>query len=161
PFDAATAYVTVDAHRLDDTHPYIWKTTDYGRTWKHLAAKLPQDVYLHAVREDPKRKGLLYVGTGRGVSFARDGGATWQVPGLNLPTVAVHDLVVKDDDLVLATHGRSMRILDALTPIRQWSPQVAGSAVHLFPPRPASRWEYRSSFHGEGPGESPPHCAAI
>ncbi len=161
PFDAATAYVTVDAHRLDDTHPYIWKTTDYGRTWKSLAAKLPQDVYLHAVREDPKRRGLLYLGTERGVSFSRDDGATWQVLGLNLPTVAVHDLVVKDDDLVLATHGRSMWILDDLTPIRGWSNSIAGEPVHLFPARPAVRWEYRSSFHADGPGENPPHGAVI
>src|SRR6266850_314140 len=161
PFDAATAYVTVDAHRLDDTHPYIWKTTDYGKTWKSLAAKLPPDVYLHAVREDPKHRGLLYLGTERGVSFSRDDGATWQILGLNLPTVAVHDLVVKDDDLVLATHGRSMWILDDLTPIRDWSGQIAGSAAYLFPARPAIRWEYRSSFHGDGPGENPPHGALI
>jgi photosystem II stability/assembly factor-like uncharacterized protein len=161
PFDAATAYVTVDAHRLDDTHPYIWKTTDYGRTWKSLAAKLPQDVYLHAVREDPKRRGLLYLGTERGVSFSQDDGATWQVLGLNLPTVAVHDLVVKDDDLVLGTHGRSMWILDDLTPIREWSKEIANAPVHLFPARPAVRWEYRSSFHADGPGENPPHGAVI
>jgi hypothetical protein len=161
PFDAATAYVTVDAHRLDDTRPYIWKTTDYGRTWKSLAAKLPPDVYLHAVREDPKRRGLLYLGTERGVSFSRDDGATWQVLGLNLPTVAVHDLVVKEDDLVLATHGRSMWILDDLTPIREWSGQVAGEPVHLFTPRPAIRWEYHSLFHADGPGENPPHGAVL
>jgi photosystem II stability/assembly factor-like uncharacterized protein len=161
PFDAATAYVTVDAHRLDDTHPYIWKTTDYGKSWKSLAAKLPPDVYLHAVREDPKHRGLLYLGTERGVSFSRDDGATWQVLGLNLPTVAVHDLVVKDDDLVLGTHGRSMWILDDLTPIREWSSQIANAPVQLFPARPAVRWEYRSSFHGDGPGENPPHGAVI
>ena len=161
PFDAATAYVTVDAHRLDDTRPYLWKTTDYGRTWKNLAANLPKDVYLHAVREDPKRRGLLYLGTERGVSFSRDDGATWQVLGLNLPTVAVHDLVVKDDDLVLGTHGRSMWILDDLTPVREWSKEIADTATHLFPPRPAVRWEYRSSFHGDGEGDNPPRGAVI
>jgi photosystem II stability/assembly factor-like uncharacterized protein len=161
PFDAATAYLTVDAHRLDDTRPYLWKTTDYGRTWKNLAANLPKDVYLHAVREDPKRRGLLYLGTERGVSFSRDDGATWQVLGLNLPTVAVHDLVVKDDDLVLGTHGRSMWILDDLTPLREWSKEIGDTAAHLFPPRPAVRWEYGSSFHGEGQGENPPRGALI
>ncbi len=161
PFDAGTAYVVVDAHRLDDARPYLWKTTDYGRTWRSLVAKLPQDVYLHAVREDPKRRDLLFLGTERGVSFSRDGGATWQELGLNLPTVAVHDLVIKDDDLVLATHGRSIWILDDLTPIREWSKAVADEPFHLFPARPAIRWERRSSFHDDGPGENPPAGAVL
>ena len=161
PHAAATAYVVVDAHRLDDMRPYLWKTTDYGRSWKSLTAKLPQDVYLHAVREDPKRPGLLYAGTERGVIFSRDDGATWQVLGLNLPTVAVHDLVVKEDDLVIGTHGRSIWILDDLTPIREWSKEVAGRAVHLFPVRPAVRWEYRSPFGDDGPGENPARGALI
>ena len=161
PFDAGTAYVVVDAHRLDDARPYLWKTTDYGRTWKSLAGGLPRDVYLHAVREDPQRRGLLYLGTERGVSFSADDGATWRVLGLNLPTVAVHDLVVKNNDLVLGTHGRSMWILDDLTPIRQWSKEIAGEPAHIFPPQPAVRWEYRGSFHGDGAGENPPQGAVI
>ncbi len=161
PHDAAAAYVVVDAHRLDDMRPYLWKTSDYGKTWKSLTAKLPQDVYLHAVREDPKKKGMLYVGTERGVMFSRDDGATWQLLGLNLPTVAVHDLVVKDDDLVLGTHGRSMWILDDLQPLRDWSPAVAGEAIHLFPVQPAIRWERRASFHGDGAGSNPPQGAVI
>jgi photosystem II stability/assembly factor-like uncharacterized protein len=161
PHDAATAYVVVDAHRLDDMRPYLWKTTDYGKSWKSLASGLPQDVYLHAVREDPARKGLLYAGTERGVSFSRDDGATWQTLGLNLPTVAVHDLVVKDDDLIVGTHGRSIWILDDLTPIREWTKSIADSDVHLFPARPAVRWEYHSSFHVRGPGENPPRGAVL
>jgi len=161
PHDAATAYVTVDAHRLDDSHPYLWKTGDYGKTWKSLAAKLPQDVYLHAVREDPKRRGLLFIATERGVMFSRDDGGSWQVLGLNLPTVAVHDLVVKDDDLILGTHGRSIWILDDLTPIRDWTKEIAGRPAHLFAPRPAIRWEHRSSFHEDGAGENPPQGAVI
>jgi len=151
----------VDAHRLDDTRPYLWKTTDYGKTWKSLAGSLPKDVYLHAVREDPKRRGLLYAGSERGVSFSADDGATWRVLGLNLPTVAVHDLVVKDDDLVLGTHGRSVWILDDLTPVRQWSKEIAGEAVHLFPAQPAVRWEYRGSFESDGQGENPPQGVLI
>ena len=161
PHDPATAYVVVDAHRLDDMRPYLWKTTDYGKTWKSLTAGLPSDVYLHAVREDPKRKGLLYLGTERGVSFSRDDGATWQVLGLNLPTVAVHDLVVKDDDLVLGTHGRSIWILDDLTPLREYSTQIADKPFHLFPAQAAVRWIYRSSFHDKGPGENPPRGALL
>ena len=137
-FDAGTAYVVVDAHRLDDMRPYLFKTTDYGKTWRSLSADLPPDVYLHAVREDPKKKGLLYLGTERGVMLSRDDGATWEPLTLNLPTVAVHDLVVKGDDLVVGTHGRSIWILDDLTPIREMStdvkskprPPVPGRARH-------------------------------
>ena len=85
PFDAATAYVVVDAHRLDDMRPYLYKTADYGVTWKRLDARLPQDIYLHAVREDPARRGQLYLGTERGVMFSTDDGATWRALRLNLP----------------------------------------------------------------------------
>jgi len=161
PHDAATAYVVVDAHRLDDMRPYLFKTTDHGRTWKSLAAGLPRDIYLHAVREDPKMKGMLYLGTERGVSFSRDDGATWQALGLNFPTVAVHDLRVKDDDLVVGTHGRSIWILDDLAPIRGWSKDVFDRPAHLFPVRPAVRWERRSGFHDDAIGEDPPYGAII
>ena len=115
PYDAGTAYVVVDAHRLDDMRPYLFKTSDFGQTWKNLSARLPQDVYLHAVRQDPVRKGMLYVGTEHGVAYSTDDGVTWQELKLNLPTVAVHDLHVKNDDLVIGTHGRSIWILDDLT----------------------------------------------
>ena len=129
PFDPSIAYVVVDAHRLDNMRPYLYKTTDYGQTWKRLDAKLPQDVYLHAVREDPKKKGQLYLGTERGVMFSTDGGETWRDLRLNLPTVAVHDLVVKGDDLVVATHGRSIWILDDLRPVRDFDAAIASSNV--------------------------------
>jgi photosystem II stability/assembly factor-like uncharacterized protein len=157
PFDPAVAYLVVDAHRLDDTRPYLWKTADYGKTWRSLSAGLPRDVYLHAVREDPKKKGLLYAGTERGVSFSPDDGATWKGLRLNLPTVAVHDLVVKDDDLVVGTHGRSIFVLDDLTALREWSREVEAKAVHLFTARPAVRWRYDSpvSSQSKGPGQNP------
>jgi hypothetical protein len=153
PFDAASAYLVVDAHRLDDTRPYLWKTSDYGRSWKRLTAGLPQDVYLHAVREDPKRRGLLYLGTERGVMLSPDDGATWQPLHLGLPTVAVHDLVVKDNDLVLATMGRSLWVFDDLTPIREMSARVRDEDVHLFTPEPAVRWRVLNEWHGEAGGE--------
>jgi photosystem II stability/assembly factor-like uncharacterized protein len=161
PFDAGTAYVVFDAHRLDDTKPYLFKTTDFGRSWKSLAGGLPKDVYLHAVREDPKKKGMLYLGTERGVSFSRDDGATWQLLGLNFPTVAVHDLQVKDDDLVVGTHGRSIWIFDDLSVIRDWTKEIGDKAVYLFPVRPAVRWEEASGFHRDGEGENPPRGAVI
>ena len=161
PFDAATAYVVVDAHRLDDAHPYLYKTSDYGKTWRSLAGNLAADAYLHAVREDPKRRGLLYLGSERGIAFSRDDGATWQSLGLNFPTVAVHDLAVKDDDLVVGTHGRSIWILDDLTPLREMSREIKEQAAHLFAPPPVVRWQYHSSFHEEGSGKNPPEGATI
>lgn len=140
PFEAGSAYVAIDAHRLDDARPYLYKTTDYGRSWTKLDGSLPQDVYLHAVREDPARKGLLYVGTERGVMFSPDDGKSWKPLKLNLPTVAVHDLVVKDDDLVVGTHGRSIWILDDLQPIREMNDRISAMDVHLFPVADAARW---------------------
>jgi photosystem II stability/assembly factor-like uncharacterized protein len=160
PFDAGTAYVVIDAHRLDDMRPYLFKTSDFGKTWKTLSVGLPQDVYLHAVREDPKRRGMLYVGTERGVAFSRDDGATWAQLGLNLPTVAVHDLVVKGDDLVLGTHGRSIWILDDLTPLRETTPAVQAKAAQLFPVPPTVAWRYRSDYE-RGLGKNPPAGALI
>jgi len=159
PFDAATAYLVVDNHRQDDMKPYLWRTTDFGETWTGLAAKLPQDVYLHAVREDPNKEGQLYLGTERGVMFSGDAGLTWRALKLNLPTVAVHDLRVKDDDLVVGTHGRSIWIFDDLTPIREWSARVTSAAVHLFAPRETIRWRYHSGPREKNAGENPPQGA--
>jgi len=157
PFDAATAYVVVDNHRMDDMKPHLFKTSDFGKTWQDLGAGLPQDVYLHAVREDPKRKGLLFAGTERGVSFSTNDGAAWQALKLNLPTVAVHDLVVKNNDLVVGTNGRSIWIFDDLTPIREYSDEVAKKDVFLFPAAPAVRWRYHSPVYSakERAGDNP------
>jgi photosystem II stability/assembly factor-like uncharacterized protein len=161
PFDGGAAYVVVDAHRLDDMRPYLLKTTDYGQSWKRLDGSLASDVYLHAVREDPKKRGQLYLGTERGVMFSVNDGDTWQSLQLNLPTVAVHDLIVKDDDLVLATHGRSLWILDDLTPVRQMTPQVVAEPLFLFPPRDAIRWHYTGGPRDKAAGENPPRGAAF
>ncbi len=156
PFDAATAYVVADAHRLDDTRPYLWKTSDWGATWSSLTAGLTRDVYLHAVREDPKKRGQLYLGSERGVMMSPDGGATWQALRLGLPTVAVHDLVVKDDDLVVGTHGRSLWILDDLTPLREMGPAAVAARAHLFSIRPAKRWRYHAQVKEPHRHENPP-----
>ncbi len=154
PFDAGTAYVVVDAHRLDDMKPYLWRTTDYGKTWTNLAAKLPQDVYLHVVREDPNARGLLYVGTEHGVVYSPNDGAAWLPLKMNLPTVAVQDLVVKDNDLVLGTNGRSIWILDDLTPVRVTRDLVTRKEAD-WPKllwlskqaRPVFRWRYHAPVH--------------
>jgi photosystem II stability/assembly factor-like uncharacterized protein len=161
-FDAGTAYVVVDAHRLDNMHPYLFKTSDQGKTWKRLDASLPSNVYLHVVREDPKKRGQLYLGTERGVMYSQDDGETWKPVQLNLPTVAVHDLVVKDDDLVVATHGRSLWILDDLRPIREFTDKIGAEPLHLFAPDAATRWRYGSNNWGtRGTYPNPPHGAAI
>ena len=162
-FDAGTAYVVFDNHRMDDNRPYVYKTSDYGRTWRALHGKLPADVYLHVVREDPARRGQLYLGTERGVMFSTDDGATWTSLQLNLPTVAVHDLAVKDDDLVVGTHGRSVYILDDLQPVREYDSRLAGTAVHLFPVGKATRWVTGSDSWGSSYGSfaNPPRGASI
>ncbi|MEP6754886.1 MAG: glycosyl hydrolase, partial [Chthonomonadales bacterium] len=164
PHDAGTAYVVVEAHRLDNMKPYLWMTTDYGKTWKSLTKELANDVYLHSVREDPKDKGMLYVGTERGIEFSRDNGSTWNPLKLNLPTVAVHDLVVKGDDLVVATQGRSLWILDDLTPLRNWKPEIAKEEFHLFPTLPAVNYlqSFPSDFAaGRYAGPNPPSGAVF
>ncbi|MDH7513182.1 MAG: hypothetical protein QHH14_09580 [Clostridiales bacterium] len=138
-FDAGIAYLAVDRHELDDFKPYIYKTSDYGRTWKLIGSGLPRNTFVRVVREDPKRRGLLYAGTETGVFVSFNDGANWQSLQLNLPVVPIHDLVVKDDDLVAATHGRSFWILDDLTPLHQLDEKVAASKFHLFKPRDAYR----------------------
>jgi photosystem II stability/assembly factor-like uncharacterized protein len=142
--DAGVAYVVVDNHRNDDMKPYLWKTTDFGKTWKPLTNSLPNDMYLHVVREDPKKRGVLYLGTERGVMLSADDGASWKPLKLNLPTVAVHDIVVKNNDLVLGTHGRGIWILDDITPVREYAaaPQLASlrDDAALLPVSPTHRW---------------------
>ena len=163
PHDPGTAYVTVDAHRLDDDRPYLWKTTDYGKTWTRLADGLRDGEFLNAVREDPKAPGLLYLGSAHRVWHSRDGGKRWESLKLNMPTAPVADLVVKDDDLVVGTSGRSVWILDDLTPIRAWS-QKPEKGPHLFAVQPATRWRYQGeTVAGEDriPGENPPKGAIV
>ncbi|HEY1582059.1 MAG TPA: hypothetical protein VGF73_03045 [Chthoniobacterales bacterium] len=141
-FDAAIAYVAVDRHRLDDFKPYIFKTNDTGRNWTAITNGIPEGAYVRAVREDPKRRGLLYAGTELGVYVSFDDGGHWQSLQMNLPTSPVRDLVVKDDDLVVATHGRSFWVLDDLTPLRQVSEQIAQAEMTLYQPQTAVRLHY-------------------
>ena len=163
PFAAGTAWVVVDNHRLDDERPYLMVTEDHGATWRSLTRGLDPEVYLHSVRADPQREGLLYLATERGVMASWDAGASWKPLRLNLPTVAVVDLAVAGDDLVVGTLGRSIWILDDLTPVRQWKPEISSQAAHLFPPRPATRWRLASSplETGEGASSNPPDGAVV
>ncbi len=139
PFDAGAAYVAVDAHKLDNFHPYIFKTSDFGKTWTKIIGGLPDNSYVHAVREDPAKKGLLYAGTETGVWVSFDDGAHWQALQLNLPTTPIHDLIIHNDDLVVATHGRSFWVLDSIAPLRQLTAAVASDPAHLFAPSTATR----------------------
>jgi hypothetical protein len=152
----------VDRHKLDDFKPYIFKTNDLGKTWTAITTGIPDGSYVHAVREDPKRKGLLYAGTETGVFTSFDDGAHWQRLQLNLPTSPIHDLVVKDDDLVVATHGRSFWVLDDLTPVRQVNAQSPQADVILYQPQTALRLHYPTEFDRRQPvGDNPPPGAII
>jgi photosystem II stability/assembly factor-like uncharacterized protein len=143
-FSAATAYVAANRYQLDDMRPYLWKTTDFGRTWKRIDAGIAPTEFTRAIREDDEKQGLLYVGTERGVWFSPDDGANWQRLQNNLPPVPVHDLAVRDGDLIAATHGRSFWIIDDISALRQLTPAVTAQDAHLFKPRDA----YRVSFAG-------------
>jgi len=163
PHDAATAYMAVDRHQSDDMHPYIYKTNDYGKTWVKISKGIPDNTFARAVREDSKKRGLLYAGTEAGVYVSFNDGADWRSLQLNLPTAPVHDLVVKNDDLVVATHGRAFWILDDVSPLRQYSDEIAKRDVHLYTPATATRFQ-NSSEEPPKPvlvGENPPAGALI
>ena len=153
-FDAATAYIAADRHELDDFKPYIYKTENYGKSWKKITNGLPENTFVRVVREDPKREGLLYAGTETGVFVSFDEGLNWQPLQLNLPVVPIHDMVVKENDLIVATHGRSFWILDDLTPLHQITDRVEKSEFYLFKPRDAYRmrgWGWPRPNVGQNP----------
>jgi photosystem II stability/assembly factor-like uncharacterized protein len=146
PHDAATAYVATTRYKHDDFKPYLWKTTNYGRTWTKITNGIPADDFTRVIREDPTRKGLLYAGSETGVYVSFDDGARWNRLGGNLPVVPIHDLVVKDSDLVLGTHGRSFWVLDDLEPIRQLAAEATKGKARLFVPRPTVRFRTDMGF---------------
>jgi photosystem II stability/assembly factor-like uncharacterized protein len=141
-FDAGTAYVSFDGHRTDDHKPYIFKTTDFGATWTSVANNLPAVGNVNVVREDPKNRNLLYAGTEYGFFISLNGGAEWKPFMTGLPTVRIDDVMVhpRDNDLILGTHGRSIWILDDITPLQQLAAPVTDADAHLFDIRPATRW---------------------
>ena len=160
--NAATAYIAVDRHKLDDFRPFIYRTTDSGKSWTLINRGIPEGSYARSVREDPKRRGLLFAGTETGVYFSIDDGANWQPLKLNLPTVPIHDLNIHDDDLIVATHGRSFWVLDDIAPLREISEGSASSEMVLHKPRPAIRLHLPEAIERRGPvGDNPPPGAII
>ena len=163
PHAAGTAYAAVNRYQLDDVRPYIFVTYDYGRSWKRIDDGISANEFVRVVREDPVRKGMLYAGTERGVWVSFDDGGHWQRMQRNLPPVPVHDLVVKDNDLVIATHGRSFWIMDDIAMLRGLTPTVIAGASHLFAPAPVVRAYFGDAAPDQGlpGGQNPPFGAII
>ena len=166
--NANTAYVSFERHMFDDFRPYIFKTTDGGKNWTNIAGNLPAKAYVQIVREDPKNTNLIYAGTELGLFATYDNGRNWLPLNLkNLPNVAVHDIVVhpRENDLILATHGRSIWIFDDATVIQQMTPQILDSSAHLFSVRPGLRFASTFTRYGIGDkvftGPNPAAGAAI
>ena len=148
PHDPARAYVAAEAYRLDDFRPYLYRTADHGRTWTKITSGIPEDDFARVIREDPEHPGLLFAGTETGLYVSFDDGARWRRLQGNLPIVPIHDLLLKDGDLVVATHGRSFWILDDVSALRQDADRVTRERLHLFTPRPTTRFKADRGFPG-------------
>ena len=146
PFDPAVAYVAATCYKVDDFTPYLYKTQDYGKTWSKITSGIPENDFTRVVRADPVRAGLLFTGTETGVYVSFDDGTLWQPLQLNLPVVPIHDLAIKDGDLVVATHGRAFWVLDDITPLREINEQALKSAIYLCTPRPTVRFMTLGGF---------------
>jgi photosystem II stability/assembly factor-like uncharacterized protein len=165
-FDPATAYAAVNRIRLDDQRPHVYRTHDFGKTWREVVRGLPDNAPVNVVREDPVRRGLLFAGTERAVFVSFNDGDTWQPLRLNMPATSIRDLVVHGDDVVVGTHGRSCWILDDITPLRQLGPKVAQAEAYLFKPQVAYR--VRRNVNTDTPlppeepaGQNPPDGAIL
>jgi len=165
-FDAQTAYAAINTFRLDDLRPHIYRTRDGGKTWTRIVAGIPDGGIVNVVREDPVRRGLLFAGTEQAVYVSFDDGESWQSLRGNMPATSIRDLVVKDDDLVVGTHGRSFWILDDITPLRRIAPASLQEAAFLFPPQQA--WRFRWNKWPDTPlppdepaGQNPPDGAIV
>jgi photosystem II stability/assembly factor-like uncharacterized protein len=167
--DAGTAYVTVDFHQVNNRDPFVYKTSDYGATWKLITNGIPRSMlsYAHCVREDPVKRGLLYLGTENGVYVSFDDGENWQSLQNNLPHAPAYWLVVQEhfNDLVVGTYGRGAWILDDITPLREMTPQTLNADAHLFPVRQAYRFRAITApavpYDDQTVGENPPYGANI
>ncbi|HEX6629561.1 MAG TPA: glycosyl hydrolase, partial [Gemmatimonadaceae bacterium] len=164
--DARTAYAAVNTFRLDDLRPHIWRTHDGGATWAEIVAGIDSGAVVNVVREDPVRRGLLYAGSETQVWVSFDDGDHWRSLRLNMPATSIRDLVVKDQDLVVGTHGRSFWILDDVSPLRQWTDGLTSSDVALVRPATATRWRWNVNTDTPVPpdepaGENPPDGAIV
>ena len=152
-FDSATAYASVNRFKLDDLHPHIYRTHDFGKTWTEIVNGLPDNAIVDTVREDPIRKGLLFCGTENATFFSIDDGDHWNPLRLNMPATSIRDLVVHDDDVVVGTHGRSFWLLDDITALRQIQPDNEGT--QLFKPERATRVHWNNNTDTPLPPEEP------
>jgi photosystem II stability/assembly factor-like uncharacterized protein len=158
PHQKGAAYLACTMYQFDDNRPYLYKTTDYGKTWTKITSGISDSTFTRVIREDPERRGLLYAGTETGLYVSLDDGASWQAFQRNLPAVPITDLTVKRGDLVVATQGRSFWILDDLTALRRWNADLVKGTFHLFPPRAAFRTQFGGAGE-DGPrnaGKNPP-----
>jgi hypothetical protein len=168
-YDAGAAYITVDFHQVNNRDPFVYKTSDYGKSWKQITGGIPHTMlsYAHCVREDPTRAGLLYLGTEGGLFISFDDGGNWEPLQSNLPHAPVYWLVVQEhfNDLVIATYGRGFWILDDLAPLQQMNANVRDSSAHLFAPRPAYRFRSTavpaSVDYDPTAGQNPTYGASI
>ena len=165
-FDGNEAFAAVDRHRLADNNPYIYRTRDAGKTWQLITNGLPAGVYMQTVKEDPKKKGLLFAGSELGVYVSFNDGDSWQSLQLNLPPCSMRDLAIHDDDLIVATHGRGFWVLDDMTALRQITDQVAQSDAYLFRPADALRMNPGADYGSPMPrdealAQNPPVGAMI
>ncbi len=154
-FDPATAFAAVDRHRLGDLHPYIYVTHDYGKIWKKITNGISAPAYVHAVREDPVRRGLLFAGTETGIYVSFDDGGHWESLQQNLPTVSIRDMAIEQGDLVVATHGRGLWVMNDIAPLRQLTKEVTESASYLFQPRKVYRYRRSTNTDTPLPPETP------
>jgi photosystem II stability/assembly factor-like uncharacterized protein len=148
-FDTLTAYAAVNTFRLDDLSPHIYRTRDGGRTWQEIVSGIDSGAAVNVVREDPGRRGLLFAGSETQVWVSYDDGEHWQSLRINMPATSIRDLVIKDDDVVVGTHGRGFWILDDITPLRQLTARALSAPAHLFRPGLATR--VRSSMYTDTP----------
>ena len=156
-FNPAVAYIAANRFQMDDNEPYLFKTADYGKTWTRIDQSgktngIPSGEFTRVIREDEERRGLLYAGTERGLWASLDDGATWFSMRRNLPIVPVHDIALRDGDLIAATHGRSFWIIDDLSVLRQLSAESIAKGSHIFSPRSAYRITWQGGFGGGGGG---------
>lgn len=161
PFVKGGAYIAATSYKFGDYTPYIYKTLDYGKTWTVITKNIPKEEFVRVVRADPKRKGLLYAGTEKGVWVSFDDGENWQKLQLNLPPVPIADLAVKNDNLIAATHGRSFWLIDDLTPLQQLNNEMASKEAVLYKPMPTYRMAGGNRRKADLEGENHPNGVMI